>query len=319
MPERKARVRACVVNVRKSYLSAVYGIKEILEYANDSASRTFEVSILDTDEFCRAKAHYDLVLVPPFRAPGGIGPEALDRGLVDALNRAIARGSVPVSVCAGAFYLCETGVADGKEVTTHWSLASALARAYPRVTVRMERVLIDGGSYIAGGGLTSFQDLSLHLIRKYASVETALEVARGFLIDPGSRTQLQYVKHSLDEAESGGDTVSRAKAFMHKRLADPLSLDEISAQCGVTSRTLLRHFARASAGTPAEYLKDVRIEHARTLLESSPGPIKAVAADSGYHDLPAFIRAFRARTGVSPGEYRKRFNCSGVGNRAGFP
>ena len=313
------RVRVCVVNVRKSYLSAVYGMKDILEYANDSTSRPFEVSILDVAEFCRAKARYDLVIVPPFRASGGIGPESLDQGLVAALGRAIARGSVPVSVCAGAFYLCDTGVADGKEVTTHWSLASALARAYPRVTVRMERVLIDGGSYIAGGGLTSFQDLSLHLIRKYASVETALAVARGFLIDPGSRTQLQYVKRSLEEFESGGDTVSQAKAFMHKRLADPLSLDGISAHCGVTSRTLLRHFARASAGTPAQYHKETRIAHARTLLESSQIPIKTVAADSGYRDLPAFIRAFRGIIGISPGEYRKRFNCSGDGNRVGFP
>ncbi|HPS43813.1 MAG TPA: helix-turn-helix domain-containing protein [Treponemataceae bacterium] len=318
MYEIRARVRVCIVNVCKSYLSAVYGMKDILEYANDPDAQPFEVSILDVAEFCRAKIRYDLVIVPPFKASGGIGPASLAQGLVAALGRAIARGSVPVSVCAGAFYLCETGVADGKEVTTHWSLASALARSYPRVTVRMERVLIDGGSYISGGGLTSFQDLSLHLIRKYASVETALDVARGFLIDPGSRTQLQYVKRSLEESESGGDTVSRAKAFMHNRLADPLSLGEISAHCGVTSRTLLRHFARAGAGTPAEYLKDVRIENARALLESSRNPIKTIAADSGYRDLPAFIRAFRGITGVSPGEYRKRFNCSADGNRAGF-
>ena len=318
MHEKTARVRVCIVNVRKSYLSAVYGMKDILEYANESVSRAFDVSILDAAEFCRARARYDLVIVPPFRASGGIGPTSLDRGLIAAFKRAIERGSVPVSVCAGAFYLCETGVADGKEVTTHWSLASALARSYPRVTVRMERVLIDGGSYIAGGGLTSFQDLSLHLIRKYASVEMALDVARGFLIDPGSRTQLQYVKRSLEESESGGDTVSRAKAFMHKRLADPLSLDEISSHCGITSRTLLRHFARVGVGTPAEYLKESRIAHARTLLESSRYPIKTVAADSGYRDLPAFIRAFRGLTGVSPGEYRKRFNCSVDENRVGF-
>lgn len=303
-----ASICVCVVSVKGAYLSAVYGIKEILEYADWVPGLRFDVSVLSGDEFISARKRFALVVIPPFRARPGCPSGSIDPAIVGALKRAIARGAIPVSVCAGAYFLCATGVADGNEVTTHWSLADDLARRYPSVTVRKERVLVDGGSYIAAGGITSFQDLSLYLIRRYLSPEAACEVARMFLINPGDRNQLQYIRDGIDEP-TGGDVVSRAKAFMNGRLEETLSLARVASHCGVTVRTLLRRFAE-TGGSPSGYLQTARIAHARAILESSDEPVKTVAASSGYRDLPAFIRAFRKRTGISPGEYRKAFRAS---------
>ena len=299
-------VTVCIVNVNGSFLSAIYGIKDILEFTNDSFGSQFDVSVMDPDAFVSARRKFDFVIIPPFRMGQSSESFFPDGALVSALKRIIARGGVPVSVCAGAYYLCATGSVDGKTITTHWQLAADVARRFPSVEVKKERILIDGGSYIAAGGITSFQDLSLHLVRKHLSSEVALEVARSFLINPGNRTQLQYIKFGIEERDDG-DIVCRAKAFIHRNLADELPLDAIAGHCGVTVRTLLRRFNASGAGTPAAYLQEARVAHARTLLESSESAIKKIADESGYRDLPSFIRAFRKLTGVAPGEYRKRF------------
>lgn len=304
-----AAVSVCVVNVKDAYLSAVYGIKDILGYANGISRGAFEVTILDEEDFASSRKRFSFVVIPPFRPVLRPGAGVTNEPVVEALRRAIARGAIPVSVCAGAYYLCATGIADGKPVTTHWLLAEDLARRFPSVTVARERVLVDGDAYIAAGGITSFQDLSLHLIRRFISPKAALEVARVFLINPGDRTQLQYIRLVLENPRDD-ELVAGAKAYMNGHLAESLTLDSIASHCGVTARTLLRRFAASAAGTPAAYLFSARVAHARTLLESSDAPIKRVADDSGYGDLPAFIRAFRKATGVSPGEYRKRFRAS---------
>lgn len=303
-----ATIGVCVVSVEGAYLSAVYGIKEILEYADRVPGSRFEVAILSGAEFAASAKRFDLVVMPPFRTGSRARPRLVDPAVLASLSRAIARGSLPVSVCAGAYYLCATGVADGNEVATHWSLAEDLARRFPAVTVRRERVLIDGGSYLSAGGITSFQDLSLYLIRRYLSREAAAEVARAFLINPGDRNQLQYARDGIDDPTEP-DVVSRAKAFMNGRLAEELSLATVAAHFGVTARTLLRRFSDAGAGTPIDYLHAARIARARALLESGDEPVKAIAGLSGYRDLPAFIRAFRKRVGVSPHEYRKSFQA----------
>lgn len=299
-------ISVCIVHVPGAFLSAIYGIKDILEYANDSFGAQFDVSVMNPDVFIDARKKFHFVIIPPFR----MGPSSegfiTNGALVSALKKAIVRGCIPVSVCAGAYYLCATGAVDGKAITTHWQLAADVGRRFPSVEVKKERVLIDGGNYIAAGGITSFQDLSLHLVRKHISAEAALEVARCFLINPGNRTQLQYIKFGIEDRDDG-DIVGRAKAFIHRNLADELSLEAIAGHCGVTVRTLLRRFNANGAGTPAVYLQEARIAHARTLLESSESAIKKIADESGYRDLPSFIRAFRKLTGVAPGEYRKGF------------
>ncbi len=110
----------------------------------------------------------NIVVIPPFRTeavfsgnrdrPGAnLLPEAAGGflGLASALRTEAERGAKICSVCAGAFYLCAAGIADGKPATTHWSLAEALAQAFPQVRVEAERMLIDNGTFITAGGLTA--------------------------------------------------------------------------------------------------------------------------------------------------------------------
>ena len=76
---------------------------------------------------------------------------------------------------------------------------------------------------------------------------------------------------------------------------------------GMSVRNLSRRFLSATKMSPREYLRRVRIETAKRLLEGQNATIDRVAEQVGYRDSRAFIRAFGAVAGVSPGQYRQKF------------
>ncbi len=297
-----------ILQMPESYLSAVYGIKDLLDDAESRSEGSFVARVIGSEEFARARRRYDVVIVPPLRMPGeskSIG-QAIDWRVVSALRRAAERGSLVCSVCAGAFYLCAAGIADGGRVTTHWRLAQALADSFPSVTVLREKILIDGVNYVTAGGITSYQDLCLHLIKRRAGTEVALATAGTFLINPEDRTQLQYVSLALSDGDGNGE-VSKAMDFIKREFRTPIGLSEIAAHCGITVRTLLRRFRDSAAGSPGEILQSVRMAHAKKILQSGTVSAKAAATEAGYRDLAAFSRAFKKFAGVTPGEYGRRF------------
>lgn len=299
-----------IIEVPDSYRTAVYGIKEILEYPSSTSksSDRFVVTILDPDSFQAAiwekPDEFAFVVVPPNRLSDRDCVYLRDDAFLSSYKLAVEAGAVPVSVCAGAFFLCAAGFADGKTVTTHWSLAGRLAREFPAVTVVQDRVLVDEGSMITAGGITSYQDLSLYLLRKFASLDAATRTASAFLINPGDRSQLEYALRDLETARD--PSVAEAMRFIYDKFREQLSLEAIASHCNVTVRTLLRRFAAEGTFTPAEYLQATRIAEARKLLENTTLPIKEVIFSCGYSDVSSFSRTFSRLVGLSPGEYRKR-------------
>src|ERR1700750_1008302 len=65
----------------------------------------------------------------PAEGPGA--PQPFPAELLEALRRAVDRGTRVLSICTGAFILGEAGLMDGRRCTTHWRNAEELARRYP--------------------------------------------------------------------------------------------------------------------------------------------------------------------------------------------
>lgn len=299
---------AAIIQLPDSYRTAVYGIKEILEYTAGDSADAFSVEIVEPAAFVdaiRARADaYHLVVIPPSKMTERDCSFLHDMAFLSAIKESVTAGALPVSVCAGAFFLCATGLADGCKVTTHWSLADRLAKEFPAVTVVSDRILVDEGRFITAGGITSFQDLSLYLLRKYVSFEAASRTASAFLINPGDRSQLEYALRDLESASD--PMVAKAMRFIHDNYRKDLDLLSMATHCGVTVRTLLRRFSAEGSFSPAEYLQATRFTKARKLLEETDTPIKVIVDECGYRDVSSFSRTFSRLVGLSPGEYRKR-------------
>jgi transcriptional regulator GlxA family with amidase domain len=101
--------------------------------------------------------------------------------------------------------------------------------------------------------------------------------------------------------------VYRAKQWLEANLEQPYRLADLAAVASASERTLLRHFKTAVGMTPLEYLHGLRIERAKVMLEVSLNTLHTIATACGYADASSFRRLFHRATGMSPGEYRKRF------------
>ena len=84
-----------------------------------------------------------------------------------------------------------------------------------------------------------------------------------------------------------------------------LSASSLAKELGVHRTTLNRLFLKEMGMTPGNYLQELRIQHALSLLRETELPIKAVAAECGMPYAGYFCRLIRRITGLTPAAYRK--------------
>jgi len=127
----------------------------------------------------------DIVIVPSVLLPAGGWKTGRYPALVDWLNRMHDGGAVICSACSGIFLLAETGLFDGKDATVHFDYAREFTTVYPNVAMHPERTLVIAGrreDLVSSGASTTWHDLTLYLIARYAGATTAQEVARMFAL-----------------------------------------------------------------------------------------------------------------------------------------
>ncbi|MYN08066.1 GlxA family transcriptional regulator [Pseudoduganella aquatica] len=211
------------------------------------------------------------------------------------------------SVCSGAFLLARAGLLDGKHVTTHWNSSAKLARKHPKVHVEADQIYVRDGTLYTSAGVSAGMDLALALVEEDLGRETALNTARElvmFLKRPGG--QSQFSAH-LAAQSSERSAIREVQEWVLASLAEPMSVDDMAARAGMSTRNFSRLFKQDTGMTPADFVEGARIDAARRLLEDTANPLKRVAAWSGFGNPNGLRRAFQRRLGVTPGDYRMRF------------
>ncbi|MFG1398884.1 GlxA family transcriptional regulator [Roseixanthobacter pseudopolyaromaticivorans] len=217
-----------------------------------------------------------------------------------------AAGATLGSVCAGAFVLAESGVLAGRTATTHWAYAEALATRFPDVHVDPDKLVIDDGDIITAGGYMAWTDLGLKLVERVLGPSVMMATARFMLVDPPGREQRFYSPFA-PPLRHGDKAVLKVQHWLRDQHAKDVHLPDMAAQAGLEERTFLRRFRKATGMKPIEYCQYVRVGKAREMLELSASSVEQIAREVGYEDAGAFRRVFAKVTGLSPGDYRRRF------------
>jgi transcriptional regulator GlxA family with amidase domain len=102
--------------------------------------------------------------------------------------------------------------------------------------------------------------------------------------------------------------VQQAQAYIESKLDEKISVDDLSSRFAVGRRNFDRRFVKATGNTPGEYSQRVKIESAKKTFETTRKSINEVMYEVGYSDVKAFREVFRKITGMSPLEYRNRYN-----------
>lgn len=245
----------------------------------------------------------DLLIDPQAELPASYAP------LARWIRGAHEAGALVASVCSGAVLLAEAGLLDDAEATTHWAYCEVLARRFPRIEVRRERILVPAGEghrVITAGGASSWTDLVLYLIARFAGPEEALRAAKLHLLEWHDAGQLPFAALACGLRHD-----DRVVAECQRRLADSYAdarpVAAMAATSGLSPRSLHRRFKRATGQAPIAYVQALRIEEAKQLLETTTMAVDDIAAEVGYEEPASFRRLFRRHVGLSPSDYRRRF------------
>ena len=211
------------------------------------------------------------------------------------------------SICTGIYALAQTGLLDGRCVTTHWRFARDVARRFPRLRVDANAIFIKSGKFYSAAGITAGIDLALALIEEDHGPALALAVARELVVYlKRSGGQEQY-SEPLQFQVQASDRLADLASWISGHLHQDLSVEALAARVYLSPRHFTRLFKDTFGINPGEFVENLRLAEARRRLAISHSTIKGVADSIGFASADSFRRAFQRRFGIAPNAYRGRF------------
>jgi transcriptional regulator GlxA family with amidase domain len=263
-------------------------------------------------------AETDIVIVPSMEMHGsGDWIPGRNPRIVAWIRDMHAGGATICSACSGGMLTAETGLLDGHEATVHWLSEAAFRTRHPNVTLRIDQALVvsgEGGRLVCSGAATAWHDLALYLVARHVGPATANAIARFGLMQWHRDGQAAF--QVFDPPTNHGDgAIAAAQRWIADNVAVANPVEQMVEHSGLTARTFKRRFKGATDETPIAYVQRLRVERAKRWLEQSSDPVEEISWAVGYEDPASFRRLFKRLTGLTAGEYRRRFRLPGVPTR----
>jgi transcriptional regulator GlxA family with amidase domain len=251
--------------------------------------------------------HTDLIIVPALQEADMQRALEMNKDFIPWLIKHYNRGTSLASLCLGSFLLASTGLLNGRKCSTHWIAANDFQAMFPEVIVVPDKIITDEQGIYSSGGAYSALNLLLHLIEKYAGREMAIVCAKIFQIEIDRSTQSAFMIFNPQKAHED-EPIKKAQEFIESNFQEKISVDQLASMFALGRRNLERRFKKATSNSVVEYMQRVKIEAAKKSLELSRENVNEVIYKVGYSDPKAFRTTFKKITGLSPLEYRSRYN-----------
>jgi transcriptional regulator GlxA family with amidase domain len=216
-------------------------------------------------------------------------------------------GAEVASLCLGAFILASTGLLDGKKCSTHWLFANEFRTMFPNVNLVDNKIVTEQNGVYTSGGANSYWNLLLHLVEKYTNRELAILASKFFVLDIDRTTQSPFSIFKGQKIHED-EEIKKVQEFIEKNYAEKISVDELCEKFAIGRRTFERRFKKATNNSVVEYIQRVKMEAAKKQLETGRKTVTEVMFEVGYNDTKAFRELFKKITGLSPVEYRNKYN-----------
>ncbi|WP_213989449.1 helix-turn-helix domain-containing protein [Sodalis sp. dw_96] len=215
------------------------------------------------------------------------------------------------TVSSGIFALAQTGILEGKHVTTHWRLMDEFAKHHPGVHVEEQPIWVKDGKIYSSAGMSAGIDLALNLIADDHGEALAGEVTKElvlFLRRPADQAQLSF---SLLAQYSNHRNIKALQPWIHEHLAQELTVDVLADRLAMSRSTLIRIFKHELNTTPAKYIENIRLETAQRFLQMTSMNLDKIAMKCGFTSADVFRRVFQRNLGISPLAYREQQSKQG--------
>ena len=232
---------------------------------------------------------------------------ALNQEFIPWIRQQRENGAEVASFCIGAFFLAATGLLKGKQCSTHWFSAAAFRQMFPDVNLMDDKIMTEDDGIYTSGGAYSYLNLLVYLVEKFAARDVAILIAKTYMIDIDRTSQSPFIIFQ-GQKEHEDEAVKKTQAFIESNFQEKITVDQLAHMLALSRRSLERRFKQATSNTIIEYIQRVKIEAAKKDFESSRKNINEVMYDVGYTDTKGFRTVFKKVTGLSPAEYRNKYN-----------
>jgi len=303
------KIHIVIIDYPNALQSAVHGLKELLLLSNqividNQLDMQFDVKVVKPNEELVGLSQSDVVILPPNL--DGSYHNAPPAELLTFINKSHQGGAILCSACAGAFILAETGLLDNRSATTHWQLAETFNEQYPKVTLKIESLLINDGDIMSAGGLMSWIDLGLEIVAQFTKPHIMRALGKYLIVDTGKREQ-RYYGSFAPKFNHGNQQILQVQHYIQANHNQQLNISALAALACMSERTFLRQFTSATTMKPIQYIQKVRVQKACELLESTTQSFEQIALNIGYEDVNSFRKVFMKIIGLTPSAFKARF------------
>jgi len=316
-------IKTAIIIPEQYKLLSVAAILEVFESANKFQTekglrQAFDISLItgkcEIDGFFKSyksstiyvEDTYELILIPSFTTENIKNTVSVNQAFIPWIIKQYNLGAEIATFCTGAFLLGATGLLDGKVATTHVDACPAFAAAFPSVQLKADKTVTQDGKLFTSGGATSTFHLLLYLLQIHYGKDLAIKTAKIFAIDMDRHNQ-SYFSSFQPSRLHNDEIVASAQEKIESSYQDVATIEEMIKDIPSSRRNIVRRFKQVIGITPIEYLQQTRIEAAKKLLEQTAQQMTEVIFNSGYNDPKAFRKVFRKTVGMTPSQYREKF------------
>ena len=248
----------------------------------------------------------DLIIIPAIH---GEPKHVMEKNaaFVPWLIHQYKKGAEIATLCIASFFLAGTGLLNGKQCSTHWTAANEFRELFPEVNLVDDKIITEEDGIYTSGGAYSFLNLLVYIIEKYAGRDVAILIAKSFMIDIDKISQSPFIIFK-GQKEHDDEPIKKAQEFIENNFDEKITVEQLASMFALGRRNMERRFKKATANTVMEYIQRVKIEAAKKDFESSRKNVNEVMYDVGYSDAKAFRNTFKKITGLSPIDYRNKYN-----------
>jgi transcriptional regulator GlxA family with amidase domain len=310
-------------------LSSIVGAYKIFSRANEHRKKAgrkevFEIQLAGTsrkvqfyDGLFSVQPHVDIsairktnLIVIPSLNHNYEQTVMRNQKMIDWIAKQYNQGAEVASICTGAFLLASSGLLNGKSCSTHWSAVHHLRTQFPEINVKIDKLITEEKGIYTNGGAYSFLNLIIYLVEKFYDRETAVYCSKVFQIEIDRQSQLSFIIFK-GQKQHHDEVVKKAQDYIEKNVQEKISFANLSSKFAVGRRNFDRRFIKATGDTPLAYSQRVKIESAKRAFEASDKTVNEVMYEIGYSDAKAFRELFRKITGLSPRDYRDKYQKEG--------
>jgi transcriptional regulator GlxA family with amidase domain len=232
-----------------------------------------------------------------------IGPNPIPkrglRALTQWLKKMASQGLPLGGIDTGAYLMAQAGLLDGYRCTIHWQDHEALAEQFPQVLVTQHFFEVDRDRYTCSGGVAPLDLMTYLLTQPPGSRQLANEVANLLVVERRSLTDIQTVSIIHQERVTHPVAVE-ALRLMEANVSEPLTIAEIAQFANISLRSLQRLFQQQFAQSAERIYLDIRLAHARILVQRSDKTVREIALQTGFASPSHLTARYTPRFGAPP-------------------